>query len=230
MPEVPTPEENEKVWQKRGHHLFAQECTFLRAVTSYDQLTTGDLPEVAFAGRSNVGKSSLVNALTGRKTLARVSNTPGRTREIIQFDLGGRLGLVDLPGYGFAKVSKSMASNWHRLIEAYLHKRPQLRRVCLAVDARHPPHDSDLMMMKLLDSAGVSALLVLTKLDKLNLTERERAINDATHEAERHVSIHPELFATSAQTGEGIAALRAHLARVANPIEKRYKAANRGTR
>lgn len=230
MVEAASESESEKTWLKRGHHLFAQECTFLRAVSAFDQLTDEDVPEVAFAGRSNVGKSSLVNALTGRKTLARVSNTPGRTREIIQFDLGDRLRLSDLPGYGFAKVSKAMAANWHRLIETYLHRRPQLRRVCLLVDARHPPHESDLLMMRLLDGAGVSSLLVLTKLDKLNLTEQVRAINDATAEAGKHVSIHPELFATSAQTGEGIAALRAHLARVAMPDEKGYKTANRGKR
>jgi GTP-binding protein len=221
----------ERASLKRGHILFAQECTFLRAVSSFDALTQEDIPEIAFAGRSNVGKSSVVNALLGRKAMARVSNTPGRTREIVQFDLGeGRLRISDLPGYGFARVSKAMAANWHRLIETYLHHRPQLRRICLLMDSRHPPQDSDLMMMNLLDGAGVTSILVLTKLDKLNATERERAINDATKEVARHASIMPEIFATSAQTGEGIAPLRAELARVANPAEKGYKPVNRGPR
>lgn len=222
--------EGERASLKRGHILFSQECTFLRAVSSFDALTQEDIPEIAFAGRSNVGKSSVVNALLGRKAMARVSNTPGRTREIVQFDLGGRLRIADLPGYGFARVSKAMAANWHRLIETYLHHRPQLRRICLLVDSRHPPQDSDLMMMNLLDGAGVTSILVLTKLDKLNATERARAINDATKEVARHASIMPEIFATSAQTGEGIAPLRAELARVARPAEKGYKPANRGTR
>ena len=222
--------DGERASLKRGHAVFTQECTFLRAVTSFDSLTQDDIPEVAFAGRSNVGKSSVVNALVGRKAMARVSNTPGRTREIVQFDLGGRLRLADLPGYGFARVSKAMAANWHRLIEMYLHHRPQLRRICLLVDARHPPQDNDLAMMDMLDGAGVTSLLVLTKFDKLNASERERAINDAQREVARHASIMPEIFATSAQTGEGIASLRAELARVAKPAEKGYKPANRGSR
>ena len=121
---------------KKGHLLFAQECKFLRPVRTFADLPPTKLPEIAFAGRSNVGKSSLLNALTNRKTLARVSNTPGRTREINLFDLGGKLTLADLPGYGFARVSKAMSADWRRLIESYLRGRPQLRRVCLLIDAR----------------------------------------------------------------------------------------------
>jgi GTP-binding protein len=208
---------------KRGHHLFTQPCTFLRAVSAVEQLTSERIPEIAFAGRSNVGKSSLVNALVNRKALARVSNTPGRTREIILFDLGGELRIADLPGYGFARVSKAMAASWHRLIDAYLRRRPQLKRVCLLVDARHEPHASDLEMMKMLDSAAVSYVLVLTKMDKLNAAGRQRAINDA--EKLRHVftAIHPEFFATSAETGEGLAELRAHLARLAKSADEGNK-------
>ena len=224
--------EGERGALKRGHLLFAQECTFLRAVSTFDTLTQDDIPEIAFAGRSNVGKSSVVNALTGRKTIARVSNTPGRTREIVQFDLGGRLRLADLPGYGFARVSKAMAANWHRLIDMYLHHRPQLRRICLLVDARHPPQDSDLMMMNLLDGAGVTSILVLTKLDKLNATERARAPR-LTMRSKKSLGMRRlclKYLLRPPRPGEGIAALRAELARVAMPAEKGYKAANRGTR
>jgi GTP-binding protein len=214
---------------KRGHQLFTQPCTFLRAVSAVDQLTADPIPEIAFAGRSNVGKSSLVNALVNRKALARVSNTPGRTREIILFDLGGELRIADLPGYGFAKVSKAMAATWHRLIDAYLRRRPQLKRVCLLVDARHEPHASDLQMMKLLDSAAVSYIVVLTKMDKLNAAGRQRAINDAEKLRHQFTAIHPEFFATSAETGEGLPELRAHLARLAKPADKRYKLEHGGT-
>lgn len=222
--------EASRSWLKRGHQLFTQPCTFMRAVSEYEQLTREDVPEIAFAGRSNVGKSSLVNAVVNRKALARVSNTPGRTKEIILFDLAGELTIADLPGYGFAKVSKAVSAQWHRLIDAYLRKRSQLKRVCLLIDSRHPPHDTDRQMMKLLDGAAVSYVIVLTKIDKLNASERERAINDATALREQHTAIHPELFATSAETGEGLPELRAHLARLAKPAEKGYKPANRGKR
>ena len=223
-------DEPASVWLKRGHLLFAQECTFLRPVSEFGEMPALKMPEIAFAGRSNVGKSSLVNALTNRKTLARVSNTPGRTREIILFNLGDRLTIADLPGYGYARISKATSQTWQRLIEAYLRGRSQLARVCLLVDARHPPHESDLLMMKMLDSAAASYVVVLTKLDKLNLSEQERAINDARELVAAHPAAHPELFATSAETGEGIPELRAHLARVARPPEKRYKAPDHGRR
>ncbi len=221
-------EETEKTWLKRGHLLFAQDCKFLRPVSVIEEMPPLKLPEIAFAGRSNVGKSSLINAITNRKTLARVSNTPGRTREIIIFDLGERLTIVDLPGYGYAKISKSVSASWHKLIGKYLHDRIQLKRVCLLIDSRHPPHDSDLLMMKLLDTAAVSYVVVLTKLDKINASARETAINGVRELIARHPAVHPELFATSTQTGEGIPALRAHLARLANPPEKRYKSAKGG--
>ena len=233
MPEVSSGEVGEvgeKAWLKRGHLLFAQECVFLRAISEFEQLTTPDIPEVAFAGRSNVGKSSLINAVTNRRMLARVSNTPGRTKEIIQFDLGGRLTLVDLPGYGFAKVSKSVSSNWHRLIEKYLNKRPQLRRVCMLVDARHPPHASDLLMMELLDGAAMSYAVVLTKLDKLNADQQASAINDVQALIVDRSAAHPVVFPTSAESKVGIPELRAHLARLANPIDKSYKVSKRGSR
>jgi GTP-binding protein len=212
---------------RRGQLLFAQECKFLRPVGKFADLPPTALPEIAFAGRSNVGKSSLVNALTNRKTLARVSNTPGRTREIILFDLAGRLTIADLPGYGFARVPKTMAAEWRRLIEAYLRGRPQLRRVCLLIDARHGAQDNDRTMMDILDEAAASFVLVLTKTDKLKAAERTTAVNDAEAQARTHTAAHPEVFATSADTGAGLPELRAHLAALA---ETGYKAAAHGRR
>jgi GTP-binding protein len=212
---------------RRGQLLFAGDCKFLRPVGTFADLPATRPPEIAFAGRSNVGKSSLVNALTNRKTLARVSNTPGRTREIILFDLGRRLTIADLPGYGFARVPKAMAAEWRRLIEAYLRGRPQLKRVCLLIDARHGAQANDRAMMDLLDSAAASFVLVLTKTDKLNAADRTRAVNEAEAVAREHTAAHPELFATSAETGTGLPELRAHLAALA---ETGYKAAANGKR
>lgn len=209
---------------KRLEHarlLFTQDCKFLRPVKAFEDLPPTKLPEIAFAGRSNVGKSSLLNALTNRKTLARVSNTPGRTRDINLFDLGGRLTLADLPGYGFAKVSKAMSADWRRLIEAYLRGRPQLRRVCLLIDARHGANENDKLMMRLLNEAAASFLVVLTKTDKLNATGLAEAVNTVTAVAKEHVAAHPDVFATSSETKIGLPELRAHLADLA---ETRYKA------
>jgi GTP-binding protein len=224
---VAAPSGPDKELLKRGHVLFAQECKFLRPVAAFADLPATKLPEIAFAGRSNVGKSSLINALTNRKSLARVSNTPGRTREINLFVLDRRLLIADLPGYGFARVPKAMAADWRRLIEAYLRGRAQLRRVCLLIDARHGAQANDCAMMDLLDSAGASFVLVLTKADKLNERERAQAINDAATVARGHAAAHTELFATSAETGLGLPELRAHLAALA---ESRYKAAASGRR
>lgn len=212
---------------KRGQALFAQECKFLRPVRVFEDLPATTLPEVAFAGRSNVGKSSLLNALTNRKSLARVSNTPGRTREINLFDLARRLTIADLPGYGFARVSKTMAAEWRKLIVAYLQGRPQLRRVCLLIDARHVAQENDRDMMALLDAAAASFVVVLTKADKLNAAAREAAVNAVTELARAHPAAHPDLFVTSAESGLGLPELRAHLADVA---ETGYKAAANGRR
>ena len=200
--------------------LFAQECKFLRPVATFADLPPTKLPEIAFAGRSNVGKSSLLNALTNRKTLARVSNTPGRTRDINLFELGNRMTLADLPGYGFARVSKAQSSEWQRLIVAYLRGRPQLRRVCLLIDARHGATEHDKTTMELLDDAAASFLIVLTKTDKLNITQLAEAVNAANAVAKEHTAAHPDVIATSAETKIGIPELRAHLADLA---ETRYK-------
>jgi GTP-binding protein len=216
-------------WLKRGQILFAQECKFLRPVADISEMPKTKLPEIAFAGRSNVGKSSLINALTHRKT-ARVSNMPGRTRDINLFDLGTRLTVADLPGYGFARVSKETKENWRELIVAYLQHRAQLKRVCLLIDARHGAQDNDLAMMTLLDLASAPFHLVLTKIDKLNATERAKAINDVQGHIAEHPACLPEFVATSAEKGIGIPELRALLTRVARTPENGYKSPASGKR
>ena len=197
---------------ERGRLLFAQECRFLRGVRTADQLPPPEHSEVAFAGRSNVGKSSLLNALTGRKTLARTSNTPGRTQEINFFLLGERLCLVDLPGYGYARASKGEIGRWNRLIDEYLRGRPNLRRACLLIDARHGPKPSDEEVMTGLDKAAVSYQAVLTKADKTRPDELERTVAGLAAALRRRPAAHPEIVVTSATEGVGIPELRAALA------------------
>jgi len=198
--------------EEYGRLLFAQPCDFLLGAATLDGIPAPTLPEVAFVGRSNVGKSSLVNALTARKTLARISNTPGRTREINFFRLGGRLMLADLPGYGYARVSKSDSERWTMLIFGYLRGRPNLRRAVLLIDSRRGLLANDIEVMDLLDRAAVSYQLVLTKLDKLRPGEAAAVHAKVLAASLRHGAAHPELVATSAVTGEGIAELRARLA------------------
>jgi GTP-binding protein len=201
-----TPEEIEA-----ARRLFAGPCEFVAGAASIDSLIAISLPEVAFAGRSNVGKSSLVNALTGRKALARTSSSPGHTRQINFFDLGNRLFLVDLPGYGFAQVSRSMKETWQDLASAYLRGRPTLKRVCLLIDARHGVKEADRETMKNLDAAAVSYQLVLTKTDQLKSADIPRTIAAAEAVARKHGAAHPEVLPTSSTTGAGIPELRAEL-------------------
>jgi GTP-binding protein len=195
--------------------LFAGACDFVWGATSAENFPPEKLNEVAFVGRSNAGKSSLVNALTGRKSLARVSQTPGATRQINFFDLGGRLMLVDLPGYGFAKRSKTESESWQEMIFAYLRRRARLRRVLLLIDARRGVMDADRQVMALLDQAAVSYGLVLTKADELKASARAAAIAAAGREAATHTAALAEIQLTSALEGEGIPALRTHLAALA---------------
>jgi GTP-binding protein len=173
------------------------------------------MPEIAFAGRSNVGKSSLLNALTGRKTLARTSNTPGRTREINFFELGEALLLADLPGYGYAKVSKKQVKGWTRLVRDYLTGRPNLRRLCLLIDARRGIKDSDREIMGLLDEAAVVYQAVFTKCDKVKAGALAARLQEAATELKTHGAAYPAIAATSALKGTGIAELRAGLAALA---------------
>lgn len=210
--------EAQKAAEEKGRILFAQECEFLRGAASLDGIPPAELPEVAFVGRSNVGKSSLVNALTGRKTLARVSNTPGRTREINFFRLGGRMTLADLPGYGYARVSRSDSERWTELIFAYLRGRPNLRRAVLLIDSRRGPLPQDIEVMALLDRSAVSYQLVLTKVDKLKAGELAQVEEQTLTESRRHAAAHPELIATSAEKGGGIPELRAALTALAIPL------------
>lgn len=198
-----------------GRLLFAQECRFVAGAASREQIPPDSLPEVCFAGRSNVGKSSLINALTSRRTLAKVSHTPGRTRQLNFFALGGRLMLTDLPGYGYAKASKQQVADWTKLVELYLVGRSPLRRALLLIDARHGPKDVDRSVMAMLDKAAVAYQAVLTKADQLRPTELAERTAAVVSELARHPAAHPDVLATSAHTGQGVAELRASLAALA---------------
>jgi GTP-binding protein len=198
--------------EEAARKLFAGPCDFVWGAATPQNFPPESLNEVAFVGRSNAGKSSLINALTGRKSLARVSQTPGATRQINFFNLGGRLMLVDLPGYGFAKRSKSEAEQWQEMIFAYLANRARLRRVALLIDARRGVMDSDRQVMELLDKAAVSYGLVLTKADELKAAEQPKVLAAAAQEAARHTAALADVQLTSALNGDGIAALRTHLA------------------
>lgn len=195
-----------------GRLLFAKECNFLLGIDKLVQLPDSSLPEIAFAGRSNVGKSSLINALTGRKALARTSNTPGRTQQLNFFDLGRRLILVDLPGYGYAKVSKTQVAAWTRTLKSFLRGRVALRRVCLLIDSRVGLKDLDRDMMEMLDAAAVVYQVVLTKVDKLKSDELETTMSTISDELAKRSAAHPMLALTSSSKSLGIRELRAGLA------------------
>lgn len=196
---------------EQARKLFAGPITFLKSAPELKFLPGPSVPEVAFAGRSNVGKSSLLNALTGRNGLARTSNTPGRTQELNFFEVGEPLvlRLVDMPGYGFAKAPKDMVRRWKHLVNDFLRGRAVLKRVLVLVDSRHGLKDVDRELMAMLDKAAVSYRLVLTKADKVKATDLV-AVRDATSaEARKHPAAHPEVIATSSEKGMGIAELRA---------------------
>jgi len=195
---------------ERARKLFAGPITFLKSAPGLEFLPEPDAPEIAFAGRSNVGKSSLLNALTNRKALARTSNTPGRTQELNFFDVGQplRIRLVDMPGYGFAEAPKDLAKRWRFLINDYLRGRAPLKRALVLVDSRHGLKDVDREIMAMLDAAAVSYHLVLTKADKVKPTDLARTLERTTADAAKHPAAHPSLFTTSSETGSGIAELR----------------------
>jgi GTP-binding protein len=198
-----------------GRLLFAGPCDFVTGAARVHQLPDSDLPEVAFAGRSNVGKSSLVNALTGRKTLARVSNTPGRTQQVNFFLLSHKLMLVDLPGYGYAAAPKKHVDAWTGLIEDYLRGRRQLKRVCLLIDGRHGIKEADRRAMEVLDQSAVIYQVILTKADKMSDKAMAEIVTKTQDEIAKHTAAYPELLVTSAEKKQGLEAVRAELAALA---------------
>lgn len=195
-----------------GRKLFAQEAVFMLGVAALEGLPDEGPAEVAFAGRSNVGKSTLLNALTNQNGLARASNTPGRTREINYFDLAGELRLVDLPGYGYAKVSRTESEAWNRLTRAFLRGRTTLRRICVLIDARHGLKPSDHEIMDMLDESAVNYQIILTKTDKIKPSALDALIAKTGTAIIKRPAAHPIVRATSSEKGDGIPELRAELA------------------
>jgi len=202
---------------RRGETLFKGPCIFVKGVVDIDGLPRDGKPEIAFAGRSNVGKSSLINALTGQKSLARVSVTPGRTRELNFFTLGkdGAFYLVDMPGYGYARSSKAEVKGWTKLIQDYLKGRRELKRVFLLIDARHGLKESDRDIMTLMDEAAVSYQGVLTKADKPKAGDLAAIGSKVASELAKRPAAYPQLIATSARNGSGLPELRAAIAALA---------------
>ncbi len=200
---------------EQGRLLFARGAEFLKGVVAMDGLPPADRIEVCFAGRSNVGKSTLINALTGRKALARASNTPGRTQEINYFTLAEDRYLVDLPGYGFAKAPVKTVEKWQRLLKTYLSGRATLRRAFVLIDARHGIKDVDADILKLLDTSAVTFQVVLTKADKVKAKDREAVLAQVRANLAKHPAAFPEIVLTSSETGQGIETLRAIIAALA---------------
>ncbi len=205
------PDQDEADLTEAARRLFAGPVVFLKSAPSLEFLPDPTLPELAFSGRSNVGKSSLLNALTGRKSIARASVTPGRTQELNFFEVGepAVLRLVDMPGYGYAKAPKSIVKQWQQVVRDYLRGRAVLKRTLVLIDARHGPKDVDREMMKMLDDAAVGYRLVITKADKIKASELEAALLATQTEARKHSAAFPVIHVTSAEKGLGIAELRA---------------------
>lgn len=200
-----------------GKKLFTAECSFMLGVACLNQLPPDNvLGEIAFAGRSNVGKSSLINALTGRKTLAKTSNTPGRTQQLNYFNLANKLYMVDMPGYGFAQAPDAMVKKWQKMIFAYLQGRVNLKRVFLLIDSRHGIKKVDKEIMEMLDKAAVNYQIILTKSDKISAVELAKTITETNKILKDHAAAHIDIIATSSEKGRGIDELRAEIARLAD--------------
>lgn len=195
-----------------GRKLFSGPVDFLKGVVAMDGLPEADRVEVCFAGRSNVGKSSLINAITNRKALARASNTPGRTQEINFFELGDKRYLVDLPGYGFANAPVAVVEKWQRLLKNYLSGRPNLRRAFVLIDSRHGIKPVDEEIMQLMNRSALTFQVVLTKIDKIKEPEQEKVLLQVRAKLAKHPAAFPELVVTSSDKGDGIATLRAVIA------------------
>ena len=195
-----------------GRKLFSGPVDFLKGVVAMDGLPKADRVEVCFAGRSNVGKSTLINAITNRRGLARASNTPGRTQEINFFELGAQRYLVDLPGYGFANAPLAIVEKWQRLLKSYLSGRPNLRRAFVLIDSRHGIKPVDEEIMQLMDRSALTFQVVLTKIDKIKQPEQEKVLLQVRKKLAKHPAAFPELIITSSEKGEGIATLRAVIA------------------
>jgi GTP-binding protein len=207
--------EKSKQTAEEARLLFALSCDFLLAAADPAQFPNSNLPEVAFIGRSNVGKSSLINAVTGRKKLARASNTPGRTQQIVFFDLGQRLMLVDLPGYGHAEAPREEKDRWNELVQLYMRQRRTLKCVCLLIDGRHGAKANDVEMMNVLDRAAVVYKVVLTKMDQVKVSERDKRLQEVTAVMARHPAALNGVLQTSAEDKFGVDVLREYLAEIA---------------
>ena len=202
---------------EKGRLLFARDVTFMLSAVSLDTLPSARLPEICFAGRSNVGKSSLINALTNRKGLARASNTPGRTRELNYFNIDERLFVVDLPGYGYAKASKSDIAKWTKLTREFLFGRASLRRVFLLIDSRHGTKENDIELMNMLDETAVTYQIVLTKIDKIKKNEINKVQTKTTALIAKRPEAYPKIILTSSEKKSGLDELRSTIASIAIP-------------
>lgn len=204
---------------EKGRLLFSKQVTFMLSVVSMATLPEPTLPEVCFAGRSNVGKSSLINALTNQNKLAKASNTPGRTRELNYFNVDDRLRIVDLPGYGYARASKTDIAKWTALTRTFLRGRAPLRRIFLLIDSRHGLKDTDVEIMDMLDEVAVTYQIILTKIDKIKVAERDKVFEKTQKAIARRPAAFPQIILTSSEKKSGLDELRAQIGTLANAAE-----------